>query len=215
MQSKAATVEEYIASLPEDRRATVEAVRRVFRENMSSELQEGMQYGMIGYSVPHSVYPAGYHCDPKQPLPYAGIAAQKGYYSMYLCGLYSGGSSAVTMTRWFRAAWEKTGKKLDMGKACVRFKRLEDVPLEVVGELIRRVPMRDYIAMYERERAAMGERAGARKAVGGKKKAAKKKAAKKKVVKKKVGRAAAARTAGSGAKRTGAGKKAAKKRAAR
>ncbi len=104
-----------------------------------------MQYGMIGYFVPHSVYPAGYHCDPKQPLPFAGLASQKNHMSIYLMCLYSDSD----LQEWFRAAWTKTGKKLDMGKSCVRFKKIEDVPLKVIGQTIKRVPAKKFIERYE------------------------------------------------------------------
>ena len=145
MQSKAATVEEYLASLPEDRREALQAVRKVILKNLDKKIQEGMQYGMIGYYVPHSVYPAGYHCDPKQPLPYAGLASQKNHMSLYLMANYG---SAEQMA-WFQEAWAKSGKKLDMGKSCVRFKKLEAVPLDVIGQAIKRLPAKAYIAQYE------------------------------------------------------------------
>ena len=152
MQSKAATVPEYLASLPADRRAAVSAVRDVIRANLDRDYEEGMQYGMIGYYVPHRVFPAGYHCDPKQPLPFAAIASQKNYVSIHLMGLYVGCETEPGKetgdAKWFRDAWTKTGKKLDMGKACIRFKEIEDVPLEVVGEAIRRVPVRTYVQRY-------------------------------------------------------------------
>ena len=130
MQSKATTVKDYLASLPEDRRAAISAVRDVIRRNLGPGYEEGMQYGMIGYYVPHKVYPAGYHCDPRQPLPFAGLASQKQHMSMYLMGVYCGcvDGKDSDRARWFREAWVKAGKKLDMGKACVRFKKLEDVP---------------------------------------------------------------------------------------
>lgn len=150
---KLATVQAYIDALPEDRKAAIQAVRAVILKNLDKDYVEVLSYGMIGYAVPHSVFPAGYHCDPKQPLPFAGLASQKGHMSLYLMGLYIGrdGDQAENEhTRWFRAAWEKTGKKLDMGKACIRFKKLDDVPLEVIGEAIRRMPARDYIEAYER-----------------------------------------------------------------
>ncbi len=157
MQSKATTVDAYLASLPADRRAALEAVRAVIRKNLDADIEEGMQYGMIGYYVPHDVFPAGYHCDPKQPLPYAGLASQKGHMSLYMMALYIGeGGEASEIARWFREAWTKTGRKLDMGKACVRFKKIEDVPLEVVGGAIRRVSAKRYI---ERYLALLGDRA--------------------------------------------------------
>jgi hypothetical protein len=118
-----------------------------------------MQYGMIGYYVPHRVYPAGYHCDPKQPLPFAALASQKNYMSLYLMCVY--GDSPLA--KWFREAWAKSGKKLDMGKACVRFKKLEDLALDVIGEAIRRVPARKYIEFCEGARKSMGEQSKAPK----------------------------------------------------
>lgn len=153
MPAKPATVEEYLATLPEDRRAAVEAVRKVILKNLGKGFEEGMQYGMIGYYVPHSVYPAGYHCDPKQPLPYAGLASQKNSISLYLMGLYGSPEDDA----WFREAWAKTGKKLDMGKSCVRFKKLEDVPLDVIGQAIKRIPAKTYIERYEATLAGRGK----------------------------------------------------------
>lgn len=145
MQSKAKTVAEYLKSLPGDRRKAIEAVRKVIRENLDADYEEGIQYGWIGYYVPHRVYPPGYHCDPKQPLPFAGLASQKNHMGLYLMCTYMSPEQAT----WFQAAWKKTGKKLDMGKSCVRFKKIEDVALDVVGEAIRRVPAKKYIAVYE------------------------------------------------------------------
>ena len=153
MQSKAKTVKEYIASLPEDRRAAIEAVRKVILANLDKDYEEGMQYGMIGYYVPHRVYPAGYHCDTKQPLPFAALASQKNYMSVYLMALYCGCADGVGDTKlvtWFREAWAKSGKKLDQGKACTRFKKLDDLALDVLGEAIRRVPAKEYIEVYEK-----------------------------------------------------------------
>ncbi len=148
MQSKAATVQAYLASLPEDRRAELAALRKVILDNLDDDYQEGMQYGIIGYAVPHSVFPAGYHCDPKQPLPYMGLASQKNHMSLYMMCLYEGGS-INPHTAWFQKAWAKTGKKLDMGKACIRFKKLDDLALDVIAESIRRTPTKTYIARYE------------------------------------------------------------------
>ncbi|MBI5361922.1 MAG: DUF1801 domain-containing protein [Planctomycetes bacterium] len=146
MQSKSATVSEYLAALPPDRRATLEAVRKVIKANLDG-YEEGMQYGMIGYYVPHKAFPAGYHCDPKQPLPFGGLASQKQKCSLYLMGLYIGDGGSE-LTRWFLDAWKQTGKKLDMGKACIRFKDVDDLALDVIGEAIRRMPSKTYIANY-------------------------------------------------------------------
>ena len=145
MQSKATTVKDYLASLPAERRDAVQALRKVILANLGKGFEEGMQYGMIGYAVPHNLYPAGYHCDPKQPLPFASLASQKNHMSFSLMSVYLDPEEE----RWFKAAWQKSGKKLDMGKACVRFKRLEDVPLEVVGQAFARTSAAKYIQRYE------------------------------------------------------------------
>jgi hypothetical protein len=164
MQSKAKTVKEYLASLPADRREALEALRAVILKNIDKTYEEGMGYGMPGWSVPHSVYPPGYHCDPKVPLPYAGMASQKNHMSLYLMCIY--GHSGED--RWFREAWAKTGKKLDMGKSCIRFKKVEDLALDVIAEAFRRTPAREYIALYEKtllaNNKAAAERAAKRKA---------------------------------------------------
>ncbi len=125
MQSKATTVEQYLGELPADRREAVQAIRNVILKNLPKGYEEGMQYGMIGYFVPHSIYPPGYHCDPKQPLPFACLASQKNYISVYLGCVYGNPEHEA----WFREAWAKSGKKLDMGKSCVRFKKLDGVML--------------------------------------------------------------------------------------
>src|SRR5271155_4768165 len=145
MQSKATTVEQYLSGLPEDRRKAIEAVRRVIHKNLDKDYEEGIQYGMIGYYVPHRVYPPGYHCDPKQPLPFASLGSQKNHMALYLMCIYGDSDHA----EWFRHAWAKTGKKLDMGKACLRFKKVDDLALEVIGEAIKRVPASKYIKHCE------------------------------------------------------------------
>lgn len=109
---------------------------------------------MIGYYVPHRVYPAGYHCDPRQPLPFAALGSQKNHMSLHLMCLYAGGD----ILKWFEGAWKKSGRKLDMGKCCVRFKTLEAVPLDVVGEVIRRVPAKKYIAVSETWRSSAAKK---------------------------------------------------------
>lgn len=151
--SKAPTVKAYLASLEPDRRAQVETVRSVILKHIDPTYEEGMQYGMIGYYVPHRVFPAGYHCDPRQPLPFAGLASQKNNLSLYLMGLYCGCGEApgkgTSLAAWFREEWKKTGKKMDMGKSCIRFKRAEDLPLTLIGELIARMPARAYIAKMQ------------------------------------------------------------------
>lgn len=196
MASKPSTVKEYLDSLPEDRRKALQSLRKVFKANMDKKFKEGIQYGMIGYFVPHSVYPDGYHCDPKQPLPFAGLASQKNHIGIYLFCIY-GNTGEETM---FRQAWKDSGKRLDMGKACVRVKKIEDVPLEVLAATLKRITAAAFIKHYETA-IAKGRKPA--------KKAAKKKPATKKATKKKV---AAKKTA---AKKPVAKKKPAKKNPAK
>ncbi len=145
MTSKPITVAKYLSALPKDRRDALQAVRRVILDNLDSGYAEGMQNGSIGYFVPHSVYPAGYHCDPAQPLPYVGLTSQKHHMAIHLFCVYT----SQDEQRRFRDAWVKTGKKLDMGKSCVRFKKIEDVPLDVIGKTIKRTPVKKFVACYE------------------------------------------------------------------
>lgn len=145
MTSKAATVDEYLAQLPDDRREAIEAVRKVILANLDPAIEERMSYGMIGYAVPHRVYPAGYHCDPKMPLPVAGLASQKGHMSLYLMSLYGD----PKLKEWFESEYSKTGKKLDIGKSCVRFKTLDDLPLALIGQAFRKTNAKAYIRLYE------------------------------------------------------------------
>jgi hypothetical protein len=145
MISKATSVQDYLASLPADRRGAIEKVRDVILKNLDKDFEEGIQYGMIGYFVPHKLYPAGYHCDPKQPLPFAGLASQKNHMAVYMMCLYSDAKNQ----EWFRKEWAKSGKKLDMGKSCIRFKKVEDLALDAIGKAVARVPARKYIVNYE------------------------------------------------------------------
>ena len=145
MQSKASTVEQYLSEMPEERRAAIAVVRHVILKNLDKDYEEGMQHGMIGYYVPHRVYPAGYHANPKQPLPFASLASQKDHMSLHMMPIYGEGAEES----WFRNEWAKTGKKLDMGKCCISFKHLEDLALNVIGEAIRRVPATRFIEHYE------------------------------------------------------------------
>lgn len=154
MPSAARTVADYLASLPDDRREAIEAVRNVILAHLDEGYAEGMQYGMIGYYVPHSVYPPGYHCDPAQPLPFAALASQKNHMAVYLMCLYGDPEREA----WFRQAWAEAvgpgGRKLDMGKSCIRFRKLEDLQLGVIGEAIARTPAREFIRAYEATRSA-------------------------------------------------------------
>src|SRR5215471_6189248 len=146
MTSKAKTVNEYLKGLPEERREAINAVRNVILDSLPKGYEERMQYGMIGYVVPHSLYAAGYHCDPSQPLTYAMLGSQKSHMALYLMTVY--GDSATE--QWFRKAYEAAGKKLDMGKSCVRFKKIDDLPLKVIGQVIARTPVKNYIGHVEK-----------------------------------------------------------------
>jgi hypothetical protein len=145
MPEKPATVDAYLESLAADRRDMLIAVREAIRKGIDSGFEEGIQYGCIGYFVPHATYPDGYHCDPKQPLPFAGLASTKSTCSLHLFCVYGNDE----LREWFKEAWTGAGKKLDMGKGCVRFKKLDDVPLDVVTTLFKRITLKKFVAFYE------------------------------------------------------------------
>jgi hypothetical protein len=152
MKSKATTVTAYLASLPADRRAGIEAVRTVIRRNLDKHYEESMLYGMIGYAVPHRVWPLGYHCDPSKPLMMAALSSQKNKLTVYLMSVYSDTKERA----WFQKAWAKTGKKLDIGGCCIRFTKVEDAALDVIGEAIRRTPAKAYVERYVQTLASTG-----------------------------------------------------------
>ena len=144
-QSKAQTVDEYLAELPPGRREAIAAVRKVILDHLPSGYEETMQYGMIGYVIPLERYPVTYN---QQPLGYASLASQKNYMSLHLMNIY-GDKEAK---QWFTEQYRASGKKLDMGKSCVRFKRLEDIPIDLVGEAIARTTVDEFIERYEASR---------------------------------------------------------------
>lgn len=147
MQSKAATPDEYIDSLPEDRKEAMTQLRKTIKKNLPKGFKEVMSYGMIGYVVPHSIYPAGYHCDPKLPLPFMCIASQKNFIALYHMGIYGD----PQLLKWFTDGYAKAvPTKLDMGKSCVRFKKPEHIPYQLIGELTAKITPQDWIAMYEK-----------------------------------------------------------------
>jgi hypothetical protein len=147
MQSKAATPQEYIDSLPDDRKKVMSELRKAIKKNIDKKFSEGMGYGMMGYSVPHKIYPAGYHCDPKQPLPFMGIASQKNFIAVYHMGVYAD----KKLLDWFVKEYPKHAKtKLDMGKSCIRFKKMDDVPVKLIGELAGKMSASEWIALYEK-----------------------------------------------------------------
>ena len=176
MQSKATSVGKYLVELPPDRREAISALRAVISKNLPAGYEEGMQWGMPSYFVPLSAYPAGYHCQPDQPLPFVGLASQKNHMAFYGFCIYTD----EALRNRFVEDWKKTGKKLDMGKSCVRFKKLEDVPLKVIGDAVKRVPMKKFIKQYE----VQLQQTSAGKKIS-KKRAASKNVAKKKPAKKK------------------------------
>lgn len=183
VHSKATSVAKYLKELPEDRREAIAAIRTVVLANIDSDIEEIMSYGMIGYHVSLDAYPDGYHCNPKMPLPYVSIASQKNHMAIYMLGLYMDPDDA----KWFAKAWKATGKRFEMGKSCVRFKKLEDVPLEVLAEAIKRMPSKRYIATYEANLIGSGkDRRPARKAAKKVAKKPAKKAAKKPATAKEV-----------------------------
>ena len=139
MKSKASTVEEYLAGLPEDRRAAIQAVRKVILKNLPKGYEEVLQYGVLGYVVPLKVFPSGYLNRKNEPLPYIALASQKNYMSIYMMSVYGDAEAK------FREEYQATGKRLDMGKCCVRFRKLEDLPLDVIGKAVARYPMKKWI----------------------------------------------------------------------
>ena len=160
--STATTVDAYLASLPDDKRAEIKQVRAIVKKNLPKGYVGGMGYGMIYYSVPKSRLAETYN---GQPLCYVGLGAQKNYNALYLMGAYGDGSNATKLKEGFASE----GKKLDMGKSCVRFKRADDLALNAIAESIASVPMEDYIALYEKSRllTKAGQKKAARKRSGG------------------------------------------------
>ena len=174
----ASTVAQYLAALPADRRAALSAARKVINENLPDGYEEGMQFGMIGWHVPLSLYPAGYGENPKVPLPLLALASQKSGMVLHFLSFYG----HPTLSTWFTSEYKKSGKKLDMGKGCVRFKKLVDLALDVLGRTVARVSAKEHMANYRAVRALL-KKSGARNAgegaAGLSKKGAKKSAVKK------------------------------------
>ncbi|CAN5196595.1 DUF1801 domain-containing protein [soil metagenome] len=148
MQYEAKTPDEYIAGLPEGRRLAISALRKVINDNLPKGFREEMGYGHMGWVVPKETYPPGYHCDPTQPLAFMGIASQKNHIALYSMCLYGN----VKQLDWFRAEWPKySKKKLNMGKSCIRFTKLEDIPLALIGKLASQVTPQQWIDIYEKD----------------------------------------------------------------
>jgi uncharacterized protein YdhG (YjbR/CyaY superfamily) len=149
----ASTVAQYLAALPADRRAALNAVRKAINENLPDGYEEGMQFGMIGWHVPLSMYPAGYGENPKVPLPLVALGSQKSGMVLHFLCFYGD----PTLSTWFTSQYKKSGKKLDMGKGCVRFKSLGDLALDVVGRTVARVSVKEHVANYRAARALLGK----------------------------------------------------------
>lgn len=146
MQSTATSPREYFDTLPDDRKAVMNRLREVLLENLPEGFEETMSSGIVNYVVPHATYPAGYHCNPKQALPFIGIASQKNFVALYHMGIYS----CPELHNWFVGEYPKHSKtKLDMGKSCIRFKKPEQIPFELIGELMRKMTPADWIGTYE------------------------------------------------------------------
>ncbi|HAT67744.1 MAG TPA: hypothetical protein DCS66_24620 [Flavobacteriaceae bacterium] len=146
MQYKANTPEEYIAQIPEERKEPIKKLQQVIKENLPKGFEETIQYGMIGYVVPHSIYPDGYHCTPDTPLPFMSIASQKNFIAVYSSGLYA----KKELMDWFVGEYPKHCKrKLDMGKSCIRFKKIEEIPYGLIGELASKMSVKEWISIYE------------------------------------------------------------------
>ncbi len=147
MQIKANTPEEYLEKVPVDRKEPMEKLRQVLLENLPEGFEECINYGMIGYVVPQSIYPDGYHCDPKLPLPFINIASQKNYIALYHLGIYAN----EELLNWFVEDYPNHVKtKLDMGKSCIRFKKPEQIPYDLIAELATKMTVQEWINIYEK-----------------------------------------------------------------
>lgn len=146
MQSKALTVDDYLIELPQERREVMNKLRETILQNIPDGFIEEMNYGMIGYVVPHQIYPNGYHCNPKLPLPFINIASQKNFIALYHMGIYANNE----LLQWFVDSFPKYSKaKLDMGKSCIRFKKTDQIPFELIAELLQKMTVQNWIACYE------------------------------------------------------------------
>jgi uncharacterized protein YdhG (YjbR/CyaY superfamily) len=147
MTSKAATPEQYIKELPPDRKEPISKLRATILKNLPKGFKEVMSYGMIGYVVPHELFPAGYHCDPKLALRFMNIASQKNYVALYHMGIYG----SPELLKWFTAEYARQSPaKLDMGKACIRFKKPDQIPYKLIGELTKKITADDWVRIYQK-----------------------------------------------------------------
>ncbi len=146
MKANGTTVKEILANVPEERAEAFNKLHETIIENLPEGFEAAISYGGLGYVVPHSLYPSGYHCKPEEPLPFAGIASQKNSVNLYHMGIYSD----PELMKWFTEEYPKHSKrKLDMGKSCIRFKKTEDIPFELIGELMKKMTVQDWVNIYE------------------------------------------------------------------
>ena len=147
MQYEAKSAADYVRQIPKERQVAFKKLRKVIKDNLPKDFKEGIQYKMIGYFVPHSVYPDGYHCKPEEPLPFMSIASQKNSINLYHMGIYAD----KKLYAWFVKEYPKhSERKLDMGKSCIRFKNIDEIPLELIGELVGKMTAAQWIALYEK-----------------------------------------------------------------
>ena len=147
MKYNAVDPTDYISQIPEERQAAMKKLRTVIRKNLPKGFKEGVAYGMMGWYVPHSKYPAGYHCKPEDPLPFIGIASQKNFIAVYHMGIYA----MPSLNKWFVTEHAKASpKRLDMGKSCLRYKKPEDIPYDLIGELASKITPDEWIEVYEK-----------------------------------------------------------------
>lgn len=147
MKANGKTVMEILTSLPEDRIVPFNTLHEVIVQNLPAGFEAAISYGMLAYVVPHSIYPGGYHCKPSEPLPFASIASQKNSINFYHMGIYAD----TELLEWFKKEYPKHSKqKLDMGKSCIRFNKIEDIPYELIGDLMRKISVEQWIDIYEK-----------------------------------------------------------------
>lgn len=144
MQSSAPTPEAYLSELPPERQGPMRKLREAIQAHIDPAFQEGMGYGMMGWDVPFSIYPEGYHCNPKLPVPFLGLASQKNYIAVYHMGVYND----PALLKWFQDEYAKTGWKLNMGKSCIRLRRMDQIPYELIGKLASKPSLKEYLHHY-------------------------------------------------------------------
>jgi uncharacterized protein YdhG (YjbR/CyaY superfamily) len=146
MKAEAQTPDTYVAQLPDDRKDAIQKLRKVILNNLPEGFEETMSYGMLAYVVPHSLYPDGYHCNTKLPLPFMNLASQKNYISVYHSGFYA----SAKVYEWFVSEYPKhTAQKMDIGKCCIRFKKLDDIPYDLIGQLAGKMTVDEWVKFYE------------------------------------------------------------------